>query len=220
MEDGSPWRLGWFAMLRMHWLVRGGFAIILACGMGAPFAYYMDWSGSGRSPDGGDARAAAHRVPARRLDADGFCPGILWDADTFLRSQSADGWRNPLSTLPVHSAWHQRAAMSGMWGRGFEGLAAMKWALSRKNLWERIPAPLKSFGGRLLGILPPPLVLGGRFRRTLCELGQSQFWPVEKIREYQVDQLRRLCTLAANQTAYYRETFRATGFDPRQSQES
>ncbi len=90
----------------------------------------------------------------------------------------------------------------------------MKRALSRKNLWARTPPFVKRGAGRLLSGLPPSLVLGRAFRSELRRLQESQHWPAERIREHQLLQLRTICLLAAEKTAYYREVFREAGFRP------
>jgi phenylacetate-CoA ligase len=91
----------------------------------------------------------------------------------------------------------------------------MKLAFSRKNAWEQLPAPLKRGVGVLLGAVPPAVLLGGRFRSHLRFVEAAQWWPVERVREYQLAELQRLCQLAWDRTAYYRRTFVAAGFDPR-----
>ena len=88
-------------------------------------------------------------------------------------------------------------------------------ALSRKNLWEQAPPPLRAAAGRLLAVVPPAYLLGGRFRRQLDFLHSAQWWPAERSREYQLAELRRLCLLAYERTAYYREAFDAARVDPR-----
>lgn len=90
----------------------------------------------------------------------------------------------------------------------------MKRAFSRKNLWEMAPPWLKAGLGRCVGMVPPAYLLGKRFRETLRFVNEAQWWPAERAREYQLDQLRKICTLAYEKTAYYRRTFDAVGFQP------
>lgn len=90
----------------------------------------------------------------------------------------------------------------------------MKRALSRKNIWENLPRPLKVLAGRALGILPVPLVLGKRFRHGLKFVEEAQWWPQEKSRAYQLEQVRRICTIAYEKSTFYRDLFSAAGFVP------
>jgi phenylacetate-CoA ligase len=93
--------------------------------------------------------------------------------------------------------------------------SAMKLALSRKNLWENLPPPVKSGVGGCLGWFPLSWLLGSRWRAQLGWLGAAQWWPAERSREYQLARLRDICTLAQQRTRFYRELFDAAGFDPR-----
>jgi phenylacetate-CoA ligase len=88
-------------------------------------------------------------------------------------------------------------------------------APSRKNLWELAPPPLRAAAGWALGLVPPAWLLGRRFRQQLDFLDAAQWWPADRSRDYQTAQLRRLCQLAYERTAYYREAFDAAGIDPR-----
>ncbi len=90
----------------------------------------------------------------------------------------------------------------------------MKSALSRKNAWERAPKPMKAVAGVLLNLIPLQYVLGTRFRRTLQFLKNAQWWSADQAREYQLTNLKRICTLAYERTAYYRETFSGIGLNP------
>ncbi|MBN2560136.1 MAG: phenylacetate--CoA ligase family protein [Phycisphaerae bacterium] len=90
----------------------------------------------------------------------------------------------------------------------------MKRALSRKNLWDAIPRPLKATLGLAAGLLPLAYVLGGRFRRALQFVRRADRWSAEESRAYQLQQLRRMCELAYEQTPFYRRVFDEHGFDP------
>jgi phenylacetate-CoA ligase len=91
----------------------------------------------------------------------------------------------------------------------------VRQALSRRNLWEKAPPLFKRSIGPLLGFVRPGLLLGRQFRRSLDFVRSAQWWPVERGREYQLEQLRKISTLAYDHTAFYRETFRSIGFEPR-----
>lgn len=90
----------------------------------------------------------------------------------------------------------------------------MKRALSRKNLWERLPRSAKTALGVMLGVIPPQYLLGGRFRQQVRFVDEAQWWPAEKTRAFQVEVLRRLCTLAYEKTPYYKRLFSTVGFHP------
>jgi len=90
----------------------------------------------------------------------------------------------------------------------------VKTALSRKNLWDRAPAPVRSIAGRVLGMVPPKYLIGQRFRKQLAFLEEAQWWSADRAAAYQLAELRRICTIAASRTAYYRGVFAAAGVDP------
>lgn len=91
----------------------------------------------------------------------------------------------------------------------------MKLAMSRKNLWDKLPRPLKRMAGGMLGIVPPRYLLGRRFQENLLFARQAQWWPAEQAREYQLSRVRAICTLAYEKTAFYRRFFDGAGVDPR-----
>lgn len=90
----------------------------------------------------------------------------------------------------------------------------MKIALSRKDLWENTPAWLKSALGRGLGLIPPAWLFGKRFRDQYAFALESQWWPVERSREYQLARLRGILTSAYENTPFYRDSFESVGFSP------
>lgn len=90
----------------------------------------------------------------------------------------------------------------------------MKRALSRKNLWEALPHPVKTTVGRALGRLPLGLLLGRRFRRQLRFVRRADSWSPEEIRAYQCAELARILRLAYDRTPFYRELLEKAGFRP------
>ncbi|GIK16944.1 MAG: capsular polysaccharide biosynthesis protein CapK [Planctomycetota bacterium] len=90
----------------------------------------------------------------------------------------------------------------------------MKRAWSRKNLWERSPRWLKRVVGAGLGAVPLSWILGRRFRERHRFILSAQRWSADRVRAYQVEQLKRILTLAYERTSYYRRTFDEAGFDP------
>lgn len=89
----------------------------------------------------------------------------------------------------------------------------MKRALSRKNLWERLPRAGKAVVGRILGAIPVRLVLGRSFAATLALAEEAEGWPAERARAYQLEELRRILRAAAA-APYYRRLFDSCGFAP------
>lgn len=89
----------------------------------------------------------------------------------------------------------------------------MKVAASRKNLWESLPLRVKRGLGGLLSLVPVALLLGRRFRESVRFADEVQWWPAERARAYQLEQLRRLVKLAY-QTPFYRRAFDTVGFRP------
>jgi phenylacetate-CoA ligase len=95
----------------------------------------------------------------------------------------------------------------------------VKCALSRKHVWESAPAVVRKSLGSVLAVVPPEYVLGWRFRERLQFTRQVQWWKAEQSRAYQLDQLRRILTLAHQHSPYYRRSFAEAGFDPRDLRE-
>lgn len=90
----------------------------------------------------------------------------------------------------------------------------MKRAMSRKNLWDAAPAPVKAVVGRMLNLVPLPYLLGRRYREWYAFLRTAERWNVERARAYQLDQLRRILGIAYHKSPFYREQFRSVGFEP------
>jgi len=90
----------------------------------------------------------------------------------------------------------------------------MKKAWSRKNLWDNLPPAMKSAVGSALSIVPVKYYFGRRFRQCLRFLDRAQWWSIQQARHYQLQQLRRILTLAYEKTSFYRELFDDAGFDP------
>lgn len=90
----------------------------------------------------------------------------------------------------------------------------MKRASSTKNLWENAPPIVRSVLGNALRLVPLRYVFGRRFRESVRFIQQAQWWSAERAREYQLEQLRSICTLAYERSPYYRTSFDAAGFRP------
>src|SRR5688572_4268354 len=90
----------------------------------------------------------------------------------------------------------------------------MKRALSRKNIWDATPSVVRESLGKVFSLIPPELVLGRRFRENLRLVREVQWWPAERSREYQLEQVRRICTLAYEKSPLYRCSLDEAGFRP------
>jgi phenylacetate-CoA ligase len=66
----------------------------------------------------------------------------------------------------------------------------------------------------MVSLAGPSVCLGKKFRQVLRFASEAQWWSAEQAREYQLQQLRTICTLAYEKTAYYRRTFDIAGFNP------
>lgn len=64
-----------------------------------------------------------------------------------------------------------------------------------------------------------PLIAARQGLPGLCRqirfLGESQFWPLERLQEFQLAKLRRLLLHAEQNVLFYRKRFEDAGFDPR-----
>ncbi len=90
----------------------------------------------------------------------------------------------------------------------------MKWALSRKNVWERTPRWVKASLRPALHRVRPETVLGGRFREQLSFVRQAQHWSADQVAAFQLQKLQQLCRLAAEHSPFYRDHFAGVGFEP------
>ncbi len=90
----------------------------------------------------------------------------------------------------------------------------MKKALSKKNLWDKMPSLVKTTMGRGLGILPPAWLLGKRFQANCRFVREAQRWPAEHSREYQLRRLQEILKLAYEKTEFYHRMFDSIGFKP------
>lgn len=90
----------------------------------------------------------------------------------------------------------------------------MKRAISRKNLWDRAPAPVKAVVGRALKLVPLPYLFGRGYREWYAFLQVAERWDAERARQYQFEQLQRILTIAYHKSVFYREQFRSVGFEP------
>lgn len=83
-----------------------------------------------------------------------------------------------------------------------------------KRLYDWSPVPVQNF---LLGAFSSSLNRGryrGRFAEFRTLLEQSQWWDAPRMRAWQEERLRAVLTHAYEQVPYYRESFRAVGYDP------
>lgn len=90
----------------------------------------------------------------------------------------------------------------------------MKQAWSRKNIWEKLPRRLKSIAGHALGFIPVPYILGKRFCHVLRFIEGAQWWSSRKFKDYQLEQVQRICTHAFGKSKFYHDHFAAAGLNP------
>jgi len=90
----------------------------------------------------------------------------------------------------------------------------MKQALSKKNIWENLPQPLKTVAGYALGVLPVPRILGKQFRNNMKFLEEAQWWSRQQFQAYQLQQVQQICALAFDKSAFYRDHFSSAGLNP------
>jgi phenylacetate-coenzyme A ligase PaaK-like adenylate-forming protein len=88
----------------------------------------------------------------------------------------------------------------------------MKLALSKKNLWNKMPPRLKTTLGRGLGCMPTLWFLGSGFRANCKFVRNAQWWPSQRSREYQLNKLREILSLAYEKSRFYRRMFDFVGF--------
>jgi phenylacetate-CoA ligase len=85
---------------------------------------------------------------------------------------------------------------------------------SRKRLWQKASTITRWPLPRPFALVPPAFWLGRRFRRNLDFVNRTQSWRPEQIEDYQLRLMRRIVTLAYQQSPFYRQRFRAYGFEP------
>lgn len=90
----------------------------------------------------------------------------------------------------------------------------MKKALSRKNIWESTPLPVKQMIGGLLKPVPIVWLLGWKFRHQAKFAQAAQWWSTERSREYQLERLREILQLAYRRTQFYHRQFDSLEFHP------
>jgi phenylacetate-CoA ligase len=95
----------------------------------------------------------------------------------------------------------------------------MKQALSRKNIWENLPQPLKTIVGSALGVLPVPFILGKQFRNNMKFVNEAQWWSREQFQAYQLKQVQQICTHAFEKSNFYRDHFSSAGLNPSEIRE-
>jgi phenylacetate-CoA ligase len=91
----------------------------------------------------------------------------------------------------------------------FRALAGM-----RRRLWDEAPPALRACLTPILSRIPPPVLLGREFRRWLAFAEQSQYWGMERSREYQLSRLQCICRIAYEKSPFYRQWFENVGFNP------
>lgn len=90
----------------------------------------------------------------------------------------------------------------------------MKLAISKKNLWENTPFAVKSILSPIFRTIPPSIWLGRSFRKNIAFVEKSQWWKTEEIQEYQIEMLKKICSLAYYKTRFYKSHFAKVAMTP------
>lgn len=86
----------------------------------------------------------------------------------------------------------------------------------RYRLWQRLPTAIKNTLARPIHMVPTKTLLGSSYR-TYCRFAnESDRWPLERARAFQLAAVRRICRLAYERSKFYRKAFRQAELDPDQ----
>lgn len=86
--------------------------------------------------------------------------------------------------------------------------------MSLNALLNRLSRGQKDRLKRALAIVPPGLRQPFAYRRWRRFLAAAQYWPEEKIRQWQIENLRQIVRHAVERTEGYRELYRKAGIKP------
>jgi len=100
----------------------------------------------------------------------------------------------------------------GMRPRKRQTTPGHRW--TRRELWEATPRTIRRVLGFVLNALPKDRLLGKRFRKYWRFVNESQWWPADRARAYQVQKLRQICRIAYDGAARYRRMFDEAGSVP------
>lgn len=175
-----------------------------------------------------EAHAAGLPVVATRT---GGIPDMVTDGE--------DGFLAPVGDAPAMAACMQRllddperARAMGVAGR--EKVRALNdpdrvaaqhvdfyRAVIRRHTAQRLRRRSILFGQsririvrRAAGALPPSILLGASYRHWKRFLAQAQFWPRERIEQWQLERFREILRHAYTNTEGYRELYRKAGMLP------
>ena len=123
-----------------------------------------------------------------------------------------------LSVEAMAARWdHHLARLDPRVGeRRSEALSLPGGALhrSRRHLWALSQKFTRHRAARSLSRISPKTWLGRKFGRTLACIERSQHWSADEAADYQLQQVRRMLTIAYERSPYYRQVFRRIGFEP------
>ncbi|MGB2985906.1 MAG: glycosyltransferase, partial [Phycisphaerae bacterium] len=85
---------------------------------------------------------------------------------------------------------------------------------SRKQLWESTTEITGCPTARVFSSISPQLWLGRQFRRNLDFVTRAQHWSRDEAASYQLRMLQHVISLAYERSPYYRQLYRACGFEP------
>jgi len=84
------------------------------------------------------------------------------------------------------------------------------------RLAKKMPDPIQKL---YYATVPFSVRYGAHFRKTYSFISDSQWWDYERLKSYQIEQLRRLLTHAYTNTPYYRKIFDDRGLKPNDIQD-
>lgn len=86
--------------------------------------------------------------------------------------------------------------------------------LNRRTLWEHTPSCIKAALGKPFEVVPLPWLLGRGFREHRRFIQHSQWWPMERLREYQLARVCEMIAFAHEKSRFYRDLFDSVGLRP------
>ena len=160
------------------------------------------------------------RPPPRDVEA--FAERItnlLTDQELYRRF--AHEARHAAAELSVHVMIDRWDAILGRWSFGNARSPAitsqprkrLAWP-NRKRIWETSRWATRHPSARFLSAVKPSTWLGRRFRRNLEFVESSETWSADEAYAFQFKKVREVIALAYERSPYYRQVFRACGFEP------
>jgi phenylacetate-CoA ligase len=84
----------------------------------------------------------------------------------------------------------------------------------KKNIFKNVYAKLPDVVKQCVGYVPFSIRMGRNYRETLSFLRSSQYWPTEKIDQYQFEKLKETLAYAYLKVPYYKDSLKALLSNP------